>query len=157
MEFIEAPPFARHRESYLADDEFRAFQEFLAENPEAGDVMPGTGGARKLRWQDQKRGKGKRGGLRIIYYLFFSEHQIYLITLYDKDEMKDFIYTQEAPARIRTVLGELDTLVVASQRNGSNRLLRMWFAPSLGYVPVQAERTRDGKLEFAMRIETLQP
>ena len=75
----------------------------------------------------------------------------------DKDEIKDFIYTQEPPARIRTALGELDTLVVASQRNGSNRLLRMWFAPSLGYVPVQAERTRDGKLEFAMRIETLQP
>ena len=73
----------------------------------------------------------------------------------DKDEIKDFIYTQEGPARIRTALGELDTVVVASQRKGTNRILRMWFAPSLGFVPVQAERSRDGKLEFAMRIKTL--
>ena len=74
----------------------------------------------------------------------------------DKNEIKDFVYTLEGPARIRTEIGELDTLVVASQRAGSNRVLRMWFAPSLGYVPVQAERSRDGKLEFAMRIKTLQ-
>jgi hypothetical protein len=73
----------------------------------------------------------------------------------DKDEIKEFLYTQEGPARIRTTLGELDTVVVASQREGGNRILRMWFAPSLGYVPVQAERTRDGKLEFALRIKTL--
>lgn len=74
----------------------------------------------------------------------------------DKDEVKEFIYTEEGAARIRTALGELDTLVVASQRAGNNRILRMWFAPSLGFVPVQAERTRDGKLEFAMRIKSLQ-
>jgi uncharacterized protein DUF3108 len=73
----------------------------------------------------------------------------------DKDEIKEFLYTQEGPDRIRTVLGELDTVVVASQREGGNRVLRMWFAPSLGYVPVQAERTRDGKLEFALRIKSL--
>jgi len=73
----------------------------------------------------------------------------------DKDEIKEFAYTQEGPARIRTALGELDTVVVASRRAGGDRILRMWFAPSLGYVPVQAERTRDGKLEFALRIKTL--
>jgi hypothetical protein len=73
----------------------------------------------------------------------------------DKDQIKDFIYTLEEPARIRTALGELDTLVVASRRAGSNRVLKMWFAPSLGFVPVQAERFRDGRLEFAMRIKTL--
>jgi hypothetical protein len=73
----------------------------------------------------------------------------------DKDEIKDFEYTQEGPARLRTALGELDTVVVASHRAGNNRILRMWFAPSLGYVPVQAERSRDGKLEFALRIKTL--
>jgi hypothetical protein len=73
----------------------------------------------------------------------------------DKDEVKDFIYTQEGPANIRTALGQLATVIVSSQRSGSNRVLRMWFAPSLGFVPVQAERTRDGKLEFAMRIKTL--
>jgi hypothetical protein len=73
----------------------------------------------------------------------------------DKDELKEFIYTQEGPANIKTALGALDTVIVASQRAGNNRILRMWFAPSLGFVPVQAERTRDGKLEFAMRIKTL--
>jgi hypothetical protein len=72
----------------------------------------------------------------------------------DKDEIKDFL-SLEGPARLRTALGELDTLVVASQRAGNNRVLRMWFAPSLGYIPIQAERSRDGKLEFAMRIKTL--
>jgi len=73
----------------------------------------------------------------------------------DKDEIKDFIYTEEGPARLRTALGELDTQVVSSRRPGNNRLLRMWFAPSLGYVPVQAERSRDGKLEFAIRIKSV--
>jgi len=74
----------------------------------------------------------------------------------DKDEVKEFIYTEEGTANIRTALGRLDTVIVASQRAGNNRILRMWFAPSLGYVPVQAERSRDGKLEFAMRIKSLQ-
>ena len=73
----------------------------------------------------------------------------------DKDELKDFVYTQEGTANIRTDLGQLDTIIVSSQRTGNSRILRMWFAPSLGFVPVQAERTRDGKLEFAMRIKTL--
>jgi hypothetical protein len=73
----------------------------------------------------------------------------------DKDQPKEFTYTQEGTAHIRTALGELDTVIVASRQAGNNRVLRMWFAPSLGFVPVQAERTRDGKLEFAMRIKTL--
>jgi hypothetical protein len=73
----------------------------------------------------------------------------------DKDKPKGFVYTQEGTANIRTALGQLDTVIVASQQAGNNRILRMWFAPSLGFVPVQAERTRDGKLEFAMRIKTL--
>jgi hypothetical protein len=75
----------------------------------------------------------------------------------DKDEIKDFTYTLEGPARIRTALGELDALVVSSRRSGGNRVLRMWFAPSLGFVPVLAERSKDGKVEFAMKIKTLKP
>ncbi|HME39003.1 MAG TPA: DUF3108 domain-containing protein [Steroidobacteraceae bacterium] len=73
----------------------------------------------------------------------------------DKDQLKEFVYTREGTASIRTALGILDTVIVSSQRPGNNRILRMWFAPSLGFVPVQAERSRDGKLEFAMRIRTL--
>jgi hypothetical protein len=73
----------------------------------------------------------------------------------DKDQLKEFNYAQEGSAKIRTEIGELDTLIVTSQRTGNNRILRMWFAPSLGFVPVQAERSRDGKVEIAMRIKSL--
>ena len=73
----------------------------------------------------------------------------------DKDQLKEFNYTQEGSAKIRTAIGELDTVIVTSQRAGNNRILRMWFAPSLGFVPVQAERSRDGKVEIAMRIKSL--
>jgi hypothetical protein len=73
----------------------------------------------------------------------------------DKDALKDFDYVNEGKARIRTELGELDTIVVASQRKGNDRVLRMWFAPSLGFIPVQAERTRHGNLEFAMHIKSV--
>jgi hypothetical protein len=73
----------------------------------------------------------------------------------DKDQLKDFNYTNEGTARIRTAIGELDTIIVTSQRAGNNRILRMWFAPSLGFVPVQAERSRDGKVEIAMRVKSV--
>jgi hypothetical protein len=73
----------------------------------------------------------------------------------DNNEVKDFRYTREGVAHLETALGALDAVIVASQRAGSDRILRMWFAPSLGFVPLQAERTRGGKLEFAMRIRTL--
>jgi len=68
MEFFEAPAFTRYISSYLTDDEYREMQGRLASAPEAGDMIPGTGGFRKLRWADPKRGKGQRGGLRVIYY-----------------------------------------------------------------------------------------
>lgn len=73
----------------------------------------------------------------------------------DKDEVKEFTYTNEGAARIKSALGDLDTVVVASARPGSNRVLRMWFAPSLDMAPVQAERSRGGSPEFAMRIRSL--
>jgi hypothetical protein len=89
VEFIEAPTFTAMVADYLEDDEYRALQLFLAGDPEAGDVMPGTGGFRKLRWADRRRRKGKRGGLRVIYYYLSADAQIWLMTLYDKDEMAD--------------------------------------------------------------------
>jgi hypothetical protein len=74
----------------------------------------------------------------------------------DKDEMKEFIYTREGSAKLETDLGTLDTLIVSSKHFATDRrVLRMWFAPALGYIPVQAERMKDGKLEFAMRIKSL--
>ena len=62
--FVELPPFQRHRAAYLDDDAFQRLQRLLMLDPEAGDVIPGTGGLRKLRFLDERRGKGKRGGLR---------------------------------------------------------------------------------------------
>jgi hypothetical protein len=73
----------------------------------------------------------------------------------DKDEIKEFLYTVEGHARIRTSLGELDTVIVSSKRTGNDRILRMWFAPSLHYVPVLAERSRGDKVEFTMKIKSL--
>jgi hypothetical protein len=89
MEFVEAPTFTRYVAQYLADEEYRQLQNQLANNPELGAVMPGTGGFRKFRWADPRRGKGRRGGLRIIYYYFLADQQIWLMTLYDKDEASD--------------------------------------------------------------------
>lgn len=99
MEFFEAPAFTRHLHAYLDDEGFMALQLFLADQPEAGDVMPGTGGFRKLRWGDDRRGKGKRGGLRVIYYFLHDDHQIWLVTLYGKDEADDLTPTQKAQLR----------------------------------------------------------
>lgn len=67
----------------------------LCLNPEAGDVIPGTGGFRKMRWSDRRRGKGKRGGLRIIYFYFPSDEQIWLLTIYGKDEAEDLTSKQK--------------------------------------------------------------
>jgi hypothetical protein len=89
MEFIEAPAFTRYLPDYLDDDEYRALQKQLGLGPGTGDLMPGTGGFRKIRWADRRRGKGRRGGLRVIYYYFAADHQIWLMTLYGKNEAAD--------------------------------------------------------------------
>ena len=87
--FVELPAFARHRADYPDDDGFRGLQAALMANPQAGDVIEGTGGLRKLRHADPRRGKGKRGGLRVIYYWWDGGPQFWLFTLYDKDEMEN--------------------------------------------------------------------
>ena len=89
MVFLETSAFSKRLIQYLTDDEFRELQNHLRLNPEAGDIIPGAGGIRKLRWADRRRGKGRRGGLRVIYYYYASEFQIWFITLYDKNEAKD--------------------------------------------------------------------
>ena len=87
--FVELPAFAKYRADYLDDEGFRGLQQSLLKNPEAGEVIEGTGGLRKLRHGDQRRGKGKRGGLRVIYYWWDGGRQFWLFTLYDKDEMEN--------------------------------------------------------------------
>ena len=87
--FVELPAFARFRADYLDDAAFAMLQQALMKNPESGDVIEGTGGLRKTRFADARRGKGKRGGLRVIYYWWSAGKQFWLYTLYDKDEMSD--------------------------------------------------------------------
>jgi hypothetical protein len=87
--FVELPAFARNRAAYLDDDAYLALQNLLMTHPDAGDLIPEAGGLRKLRFGDARRGKGKRGGLRVIYYWWIEGFQFWLFTVYDKNEMSD--------------------------------------------------------------------
>lgn len=82
--FVETSLFTRLVYRYLSDDEYLELQQTLAENPESGPVVPGSGGVRKLRWA--LPGRGKRGGLRIIYYVRSRQGVIWMLTLYSKNE-----------------------------------------------------------------------
>lgn len=80
--FIETRLFTRLVSEYLSDDEYADVQTALIKNPEAGAIIPGSGGIRKLRWG--LAGRGKRSGMRIIYYAKVSEGVIWMLTLYAK-------------------------------------------------------------------------
>ncbi|MEZ1316295.1 toxin [Pseudomonas fluorescens] len=106
--FVELPMFHKYRDDYLDDDLFRSFQLELLKNPEAGDLIEGTGGLRKIRFCDQRRGKGKRGGLRVIYYWWSGFDQSWLFTVYGKDEQDDLSSLQRK--RLRQALNsEINT------------------------------------------------
>jgi len=105
--FIELTAFERYRSDYLDDDGFLALQNLLMKRPEAGDLIQDTGGLRKLRFADVRRGKGKRGGLRVIYYWWTSGLQFWLFTLYDKDEMSD-LTAQQRKALKAMIKAELE-------------------------------------------------
>lgn len=93
--FFETQRFSATVAQYLSDDEYRQLQEDLLENPECGSVMPRTGGFRKLRWADRRRGKGKRGGLRVVYYWLADNGQFWMFAIYDKDELESLTSEQE--------------------------------------------------------------
>jgi hypothetical protein len=97
--FVELPPFEHYCADYLDDDAFLRLQRLLMLNPEAGALMAGTGGLRKLRFADERRGKGKRGGLRVIYYWWDADLQFWLFTIYDKDERPDLTKAQRDALR----------------------------------------------------------
>jgi len=92
MELIETPIFTRRIARILSDNEYRNMQWALAINPELGSVIPGGGGLRKLRWRIS--GKGKRGGARIIYYVYVRDQKIYLIYPYKKSDQDDLTHDQ---------------------------------------------------------------
>ena len=84
LTFIETKLFTRLVQNYFTDDEYAALQNSIVANPEAGDVIRGSGGVRKLRWG--LAGRGKRGGVRVIYYLRLQQGQVWMLTLYAKNE-----------------------------------------------------------------------
>jgi hypothetical protein len=87
MEFRESRAFSKRVDRDFSAEEYRALQLHLVARPDAGQVIPGTGGLRKLRWS--ARGQGKRGGARIIYFWFVARARIYLLAIYAKNEQDD--------------------------------------------------------------------
>jgi hypothetical protein len=80
--FVESPLFTKQVHDYLTDDEYRIFQAFLGTNPDTGDVVRGSGGVRKVRWN--RRGTGKSGGVRILYFTRTEAGEIWLLLIYAK-------------------------------------------------------------------------
>ena len=81
--FIETRLFTRLVQEYLDDDEYRELQKVLMDNPETGNIIPGSGGLRKVRWRAP--GRGKRGGYRVIYYARLKQGVILMLTMYPKN------------------------------------------------------------------------
>ncbi|ARR57317.1 addiction module toxin RelE [Rhizorhabdus wittichii DC-6] len=83
----ETQAFARSAEKIWSDDERAELIDFVAHNPEAGDLIPGTGGVRKLRWA--RSGSGKRGGARVVYFYYRPDCPLYLLLAYAKAQASD--------------------------------------------------------------------
>lgn len=110
---VETPEFQRRARDLLTDDEHRALIGRLAAEPDAGEVIPGTGGARKLRWQ--AKGKGKSGGVRVITFYSGPSVPVFLLTAFGKGVKVDL--RQAERNELRRVLGDL----VAEYRKGARR------------------------------------
>jgi mRNA-degrading endonuclease RelE of RelBE toxin-antitoxin system len=100
--FAEAPQFSRVVSRYLPEEELATFQLAIASNPELGDVIPGTGGIRKVRWSQP--GRGRQGGVRVIYYVKRTDGIIWLLAIYAKNERKDI--PREELRRIKEEIDE---------------------------------------------------
>ncbi len=82
--FVETKKFTVLLKEYLHDDEYRELQEHLMKNPEVGKIIRDSGGVRKMRWS--RKGMGKSGGIRIIYFWAKARDEIYMLTIYSKSE-----------------------------------------------------------------------
>ncbi|PYQ28846.1 MAG: hypothetical protein DMF56_14325 [Acidobacteria bacterium] len=94
LEFRETDLFTRRITVLLSGDEYAELQGALIVNLDAGDLIRETGGLRKLRWSQQRRGRGKRGGIRIVYYRHVVGSLIYMLLAYSKDELDDLSASQ---------------------------------------------------------------
>lgn len=93
MIFVEFTSFSRRRSEYLDDEAYRALQNALLDNPDAGVRIPGTGGLRKIRWSAE--GRGKRGGVRVIYYPVQARSVILMLLVYPKNQQDDLTPEQK--------------------------------------------------------------
>jgi hypothetical protein len=92
VRFVETSVFTRRITDAMSDDEYRLVQQALLRRPAHGDMIEGTGGVRKLRWGTE--GRGKRGGLRIIYYWHAGWELFLMLFVYRKNEQKDLTADQ---------------------------------------------------------------
>ncbi len=99
--FVETPLFTKLVSQYLSDEELSALQAWLLANPDSGDLIPRSGGLRKLRWG--RAGQGKRGGVRVIYWLRSRADTIWLLTLYAKNETENI-----SPHQLRRIAKEIE-------------------------------------------------
>lgn len=104
MVFVETTGFSKHLPGQLSDDEYALFQKYLVEHPDAGNLIKGSGGCRKVRWA--VKGKGKRGGVRVIYYWAGSKDHIYLLVIYGKSEKETL--TPDDLKRVKVLLQEIE-------------------------------------------------
>jgi len=99
--FVETKLFTRLAQEYLSDDEYVQLQQAIIANPEIGSVIPSSGGVRKMRWG--VAGRGKRGGLRIIYFIRTKRGEVWMLTLYAKN------VAENIPANVlRQIKDEID-------------------------------------------------
>lgn len=104
--FIESLDFTKVVDLYFGNDEAYAdFQSELADQPTKGAVIAGATPLRKIRWQDKRRGTGKRSGLRIIYIQIFDCQVIFLLDVYTKDEADDL--SKDEKRELRNLANEL--------------------------------------------------
>jgi hypothetical protein len=87
--FVETSEFTEWVQAYMSDEALSGLQQELLHEPDRGSVMPGCGGLRKMWVADSRRGKGKRGGARVIYLHIEELDLIHLITVYGKDQKDD--------------------------------------------------------------------
>ena len=97
--FVEITGFTSDVGQFLLDKAYAALQHALMVNPDAGDVMPGCGGLRKVRTADRSRGKGTRGGARVIYFHLPDAGLFYMIAIYGKDEKDDLSASEKKDHR----------------------------------------------------------
>ncbi|MCH8837632.1 MAG: type II toxin-antitoxin system RelE/ParE family toxin [Candidatus Marinimicrobia bacterium] len=103
MIFVETSFFEKIREDYLNDDQYSLLQATLLIAPDAGAIIKGSGGIRKIRWSVD--GTGKRGGMRVIYYWRNAKDEIHLLTVYRKSEVKDL--TQKEIKAFRAIVKQI--------------------------------------------------